>query len=77
MIPTIEDIIAKLLSGEMGKGEAERLIYMHMEKREQREYYAALALQALNTDGAYSAQCAGEWAKDAYIVADAMIEAGK
>jgi hypothetical protein len=77
MIPTIEDILNGLLDGTYLLDKAVRLVEQHIDTVGLRDHFAGLAMQGLLACPVQPQSGPDMYARDAYAVADAMIEARK
>lgn len=82
MIPTIEEILSDLMAGRITYTHARALISRHMEIAEQsglgdlRDEFAGQAMQGmLANQHPYQASDEQMFARDAYVLADAMLKA--
>ncbi len=74
MIPTIEDILEGLLDGTYLLDKAVRLVEQHIETVGLRDHFAGLAMQGLLACPVQPQSGPEMFARDAYVVADAMIK---
>ena len=77
MIPTIEDILQGLLDGTYLLDKAVRLVEQHVEDAGLRDHFAGLAMQGLLACPVQPQSGPEMYARDAYAVADAMLEVRK
>ena len=77
MIPTIEDILQGLLDGTYLLDKAVRLVEQHVEDTSLRDHFAGLAIQGLMACPIQPQSGPEMYARDAYAIADAMLEVRK
>jgi hypothetical protein len=80
MIPTIEEILVKLANGDMAIDDADHWIRQHLARAEDtahlRDLFAGLAMQGMISHPESDPdKPAGIYARGAYVMADAMMEA--
>ena len=77
MIPTIEDILNGLLDGTYLLDKAVRMVEQHIETAGLRDHFAGLAMQGMLACPIQPQSGPQMYARDAYTIADAMLEARK
>ena len=77
MIPTIEDIVSGLCSGQFTQKQAVQWLYDHADNSVLRDQYAGMAMEAMVNGSWPDSNERAEIANRSYLMADAMLEARK